>query len=125
MVVVVPDFGVSTKEAFGWWDARGQDGQDGQDGRDGQDGWEKTVGHVNDLQEAVAKHHPIIDKLVAALKREGAFRASLSGSGSAVFGLFRRKVDAEGASAALAGRRRRVLLTRTIDRLKYRRLAAK
>ena len=115
VVVTVPGFGVSTKEAFGWWD----DAQVRQVGRAGRDG------HVNDLQLAVAGRHPIINKLVAALKREGAFRASLSGSGSAVFGLFRRKVDAERASVALAGRRRRVLLTRTIDRPTYRRLAAK
>jgi len=112
VVVTVPGFGVSTKEAFGWWD----DAQVRQVGQ---------AGHVNDLQLAVAGRHPIINKLVAALKREGAFRASLSGSGSAVFGLFRRKVDAERASGAMAGRRRRVLMTRTIDRPTYRRLAAK
>jgi 4-diphosphocytidyl-2-C-methyl-D-erythritol kinase len=115
VVLVVPGFGVSTKEAFGWWDATGQDRQDGRD---------RQV-TFNDLQEAVAKRHPIIDTLVAALKREGAFRASLSGSGSAVFGLFRRKFDAERTAGALAGRRRQVLVTRTIGRLESRRLAAK
>jgi 4-diphosphocytidyl-2-C-methyl-D-erythritol kinase len=126
VVVIVPGFGVSTKDAFGWWDSDGQEGLDGQDGRDGPDrkrGREER--YSNDLQRAVAKRHPIINRFVAALEREGAFHASLSGSGSAVFGLFTRKFEAERTAHTLAGRRRRVLVTRTVGRAEYRRLAAK
>jgi 4-diphosphocytidyl-2-C-methyl-D-erythritol kinase len=110
VVLIVPGFGVSTKDAFGWWDEQGQVGREGA---------------ANDLQAAVAKRHPIINKLVAVLKREGARHASLSGSGAAVFGLFTRKFEAERAAHTLAGRRRRVLVTRTISRAEHRRLAAK
>jgi 4-diphosphocytidyl-2-C-methyl-D-erythritol kinase len=132
-VLVVPGFGVSTKDAFGWWDALGQGGQGGQGGQDGQDGRGGQVGrkrglrkrYSNDLQRAVAKRHPIIGRLVAALEREGAFHASLSGSGSAVFGLFTRKFEAERAAHMLTARRRQVLITRTLGRAEYRRLAAK
>jgi 4-diphosphocytidyl-2-C-methyl-D-erythritol kinase len=124
VVLVVPGFGVSTKEAFEWWDER----REGQAGREGQG----RLGRAsNDLQAAVAKRHPIVARLVAALKREGAFHASLSGSGSAVFGLFRRRSDAERAAQSLkslAGRTRRALvtlMTKTLGRRECRRLAAK
>jgi 4-diphosphocytidyl-2C-methyl-D-erythritol kinase len=87
----------------------------------------------------VAKRHPIVARLVAALEREGAFHTSLSGSGSAVFGLFTRKSEAEraaqslkllsGRQASLRMRGRQagqiVIVTRTLDRAECRRLAAK
>jgi 4-diphosphocytidyl-2-C-methyl-D-erythritol kinase len=112
VVLVVPRVGVSTKQAFGWWD------------RDGRSGHE---GVTNDLQPVVTRRHPVVGRLVAALARQGAFQTSLSGSGSAVFGLFRRRGDAVGAARALrqAAPRRLVLLTRTLNRRAYRTLAAK
>jgi 4-diphosphocytidyl-2C-methyl-D-erythritol kinase len=113
VVVVVPRFGVSTSEAFGWWDERvGRGGQ----GR-----------LANDLQSVVARRHPVVLRLVAALERAGALQASLSGSGSAVFGLFRRKAAADRAARTLrrSAPRSTVLITRTIGRLAYRKLAAK
>ena len=112
VVVVVPRFGVSTKDAFAWWD---------RDGRAGQ-------GVIsNDLQAVVARRHPVVSRLVAALERQGAFHASLSGSGSAVFGLFTRRSAAERAARALrrANSRRPVLVTRTLGRREWRELAAK
>ncbi len=114
VVIVVPAFGVSTKEAFGWWDAE-QKGRDGQERRDGRDG-------SNDLQRVVAKRHPEITRLVRALNKEGAFHASLSGSGSAVFGMFQRRSDAQAAARALAGPR--TFVTPTLSRRACRRLAA-
>ena len=76
VVIVVPGFGISTKDAFAWWDASGRRASRG----------------ANDLQAPVVRRHPIVTRLVGALKGEGAFHASLSGSGSAVFGLFSRRV---------------------------------
>jgi 4-diphosphocytidyl-2-C-methyl-D-erythritol kinase len=113
VVLVVPGFGVSTREAFSWWDREGRERRVGQEGPS------------NDLQAVVARRHPIVARLVAALERAGAFRASLSGSGSAVFGLFRRRADADRAARLLAGRTRRVFLTKTLGRRECRRLAAK
>ncbi len=124
VVLVVPGFGVSTKDAFGWWDEHGHVGLVAQMGRVGRKrGLRKR--YSNDLERVVAKCHPLISRLVAALGHAGAFHASLSGSGSAVFGLFRRRVEAERAARTLAGRRRQVFLTRTLGRAEYRRLAAK
>lgn len=113
VVIAVPSFGVSTREAFSWWDR-----EVGQVGR---------PGIVNDLQPVVARRHPIVARLVAALERQGAFLASLSGSGSAVFGLFTRRSHAERAARALRRQapRRLVLVTRTLTRREGSTLAAK
>jgi 4-diphosphocytidyl-2-C-methyl-D-erythritol kinase len=122
VILVVPRFGVSTREAFGWWDREsGQAGQARRVRRKGQDRG------INDLESVVARRHPVISRLVATLEREGAFQASLSGSGSAVFGLFRRRAHAERAARRLrrASPRRVVLLTRTLSRQECHKLAAK
>jgi len=108
VVVIVPGFGVSTKDAFGWWDAEHAPTR-------------RTAS--NDLEKVVAKRHPIVSRLVGALKREGAFHASLSGSGSAVFGLFSRRSEAQAAARLLAGPR--TFVTPTLTRRACRRLAAK
>ena len=115
-VIIVPEFGVSTKEAFGWWDAanRGRGGQGGQNGKRSQ------RRGPNDLEAVVAKRHPVVAKLVRALTKEGAFHASLSGSGSAVFGMFRRRSDAQSAARTLAGPR--TFVTPTLTRAACRRL---
>jgi 4-diphosphocytidyl-2C-methyl-D-erythritol kinase len=47
----------------------------------------------------------------------------MSGSGSAVFGLFERRSEGERAAAALRSPTRRAVLTRTLNRSKYQRLA--
>ena len=107
VVIVVPSFGVSTKEAFGWWD---------------QTRARARRGVANDLEAPVAAHHPIVRQLTQRLKREGASHASLSGSGSAVFGLFARRAAAERAANAFSGQR--VVLTRTLSRRECRKLAA-
>ena len=117
VVLAIPRFGVSTREAFGWWDEQGRAGQAGR----------AHAGISNDLQPVVARRHPIVATLVAALERAGASQASLSGSGSAVFGLFARRTHAERAARALRRQapRRLVLVTRTLTRRQSSTLAAK
>jgi 4-diphosphocytidyl-2-C-methyl-D-erythritol kinase len=79
---------------------------------------------VNDLETPVATRHPPIKRLVTRLRRAGASHASMSGSGSAVFGLFARRSDAAGVAASLAGGSHHAVLTRTLNRSRYQRLAA-
>ena len=112
VVLVLPAFGVSTKDAYGWFDKDN-----------------KVVGRAfqasrgaNDLQAPVARRHPGIARLVRALRRRGAHLAAMSGSGSAVFGLFRRRPQALRAARALASASRRTAVTRTVGRAGYRRL---
>src|SRR6185436_17977689 len=113
-------FGVSTKDAFAWWahrsgGSRGSGGavRLGEPARRSsrarlasEGGWERLV---NDLQVAVQAHHPEIGRIVRALRAEGAGHAAMSGSGSAVFGLFERRPDGERAAAALRSPTRRAV----------------
>jgi 4-diphosphocytidyl-2-C-methyl-D-erythritol kinase len=118
VVVVLPGFGVSTREAFGWWDA---------DQRAGGAGAAAGAGKsdlINDLEGPVAAHHSSIGRTVSALKKAGATHAAMSGSGSAVFGLFPTRAAAQRVAAALATRTRRALVTHTLNRAKYQALAA-
>ena len=110
VTLVLPDFGVSTVEAYRWWDGQGVAPRG-------------SAGGSNDLQPPVAARHPEIAQIVARLERAGAFHAAMSGSGSAVFGLFTSRAAAERAAQALGGRTRRAVLTRTVNRTAYQRLA--
>ena len=129
VVLVLPSFGVSTKEAFGWWDAS-RDAAVGRpvEGRRRRGAPERGARQmfelVNDLEAPVASHHPQIARLVRALRKTGASHAALTGSGSAVFGLFSSRVAAAGAAGALCRPASpRPLVTRTINRKRYRALA--
>ena len=55
----------------------------------------------------------------AALRRAGALAAAMSGSGSAVFGLFQQRRDALSAVDHLSGSGWRVLLTESLGRGDY------
>jgi 4-diphosphocytidyl-2-C-methyl-D-erythritol kinase len=125
VVVAVPAFGVSTKDAFAWFDRRRLRV------REPQSSESSRRSMVNDLEAVVIARHPEIGRLVDALRAESAAHAAhvgMSGSGSAVFGLFPRKSDAEravkalGRSASRSGVR--LWLTRTLPRERYRMLAA-
>jgi 4-diphosphocytidyl-2C-methyl-D-erythritol kinase len=71
----------------------------------------------------VARRHPAITRLIKALGDAGATGAAMSGSGSAVYGLFPTRKRAELAASALAAGRRRTIVTRTLGHADYRALA--
>ncbi len=48
---------------------------------------------VNDFEESVFDKHPIIGEIKEKLYQQGAVYASMSGSGSAVYGIFEKPVD--------------------------------
>jgi 4-diphosphocytidyl-2-C-methyl-D-erythritol kinase len=79
---------------------------------------------VNDLEAPVVARHPEIGRIISALRRQGAFQAAMSGSGSAVFALFPLRRDAVRAARGLASASRRTLVTKTLNRPKYQTLAA-
>jgi 4-diphosphocytidyl-2-C-methyl-D-erythritol kinase len=111
VVLILPAFGVSTAAAYRWWDESSPAASGARDGAS------------NDLQAPVAARHPEIARIVKALRRAGAFQAAMSGSGSAVFGLFDSREAAERAARDIGGRTRRALVTRTLNRPAYQRLA--
>jgi 4-diphosphocytidyl-2-C-methyl-D-erythritol kinase len=117
VVIVRPPFGVSTAEAYAWHD---QDRAGGVKEPRAElqvlpVPWPSRAAQmVNDLEPPVVRRHPEIGAIKAALKELGAVAASMSGSGSAVFGLFRSRIAAGRAARALGGRGSAVLLTRTL-----------
>jgi 4-diphosphocytidyl-2-C-methyl-D-erythritol kinase len=78
---------------------------------------------INDLEPPVARRHPEIATLRAALREGGAVAAAMSGSGSAVFGLFRNRAAAEKMVRPLSRGGLRAWLTRTVPRSEYERQA--
>ena len=80
---------------------------------------------INDLEAPIARHHPEIDQMKAALRRAGALAAAMSGSGSAVFGLFQKRRGAARRSEPLSKGRRRAVLTESLGRGEYERRAAR
>lgn len=118
VVVLKPSFGVSTAEAYRWLDEdrAGKTEWVEPEDREIDVGWASgPIRLVNDLEAPVARRHPVIDEIVAACRREGALVAQMTGSGSAVFGLFR-----EATARVAAARLRRpdwlVLMGRTLSR---------
>lgn len=59
------------------------------------------LGRVNDLEPGVLRACPEIERIKTALREKGAVFSSMSGSGSAVFGLFRTSGEAEKAGREL------------------------
>ena len=123
MVLVLPDFGVSTKEAFGWFDAD-EVTRDLPTRAGRRPGTARQQEMVNDLEAPVVARHPEIGRIISALQRAGAFQAAMSGSGSAVFGLFSSRQASVRAAERVASASRRTLMTRTLKRQIYQTLAA-
>ena len=70
-----------------------------------------AIGNV--LESVSAVRCPEIPEAVSLLKSSGAFAAQMTGSGSAVFGVFRSRALAEKAKAALSSRYRLIHLCHT------------
>jgi len=123
VVIIRPGFGVSTAEAYRWYDEAGP--------RRRRDlvvprlpaGWPAWAGALgNDLEPPVVRHHPTIGRIRRSLEDAGAVVAAMSGSGSAVFGLFERADAARRTARDLARPGWTVLATRTMNRREYQRL---
>jgi 4-diphosphocytidyl-2-C-methyl-D-erythritol kinase len=140
VTLVIPPFGVSTKDAYQWFDAgdvltrHAQSSPGTRDVVRGGPGGARGVlagspgaryrnlpiGEFrNDLQAPVAARQPDIARIVRALRRQDAEYAAMSGSGSVVFGIFASRALAVRAARKLATAGRRAVVTRTIDRAGY------
>jgi|SRR5689334_13760031 len=124
VVLVLPDFGVRTKDAFAWWDARRRRGARGARGARAFQESERRDGLINDLERVVSDRHPPIARIVSRLRSAGAAHAAMTGSGSTVFGLFESERRAARAARAIASRSRLTYVTTTLNRVQYQRLAA-
>jgi 4-diphosphocytidyl-2-C-methyl-D-erythritol kinase len=122
VVIVRPSFGISTRDAYAWL----ADARSTRPAHDVPFVAERSgEGCANDLERVVEAHHPEIQEIRQRLLRLGANTARMSGSGSAVFGLFDMGVRARRAEAQLRRPEWTVMRTRTIRRpLKQREFAA-
>jgi 4-diphosphocytidyl-2-C-methyl-D-erythritol kinase len=122
VVLLLPGFGVSSREAFGWYDAEREltRAPSNREPQHVPGPWPSRAAQmINDLEAPIARHHPEIDQMKAALRRSGAAAAAMTGSGSAVFGLFQRRRDATSALERLSGSGWRALLTESLGRWEY------
>ena len=125
VVIVRPGFGVSTAEAYSWYDDDRAAGL--KEPREIQ--WlpvpwpTRAAQMINDLEPPVVRRHPEIAALKTALREAGAVAAAMSGSGSAVFGLFRSRAAAAASIKPLTRAGTTVVLTRSLSRAEYERRA--
>ena len=123
VVLVRPPFGVSTAEAYAWYDEDRAAGLREQ--REFQVlpvPWPSRAAQmINDLEPPVVRRHPEIGTIRTTLREAGAVAAAMSGSGSAVFGLFRTHGQAARAIRPLSRGGNVAVLTRTISRAEHER----
>ena len=96
-LLVRPPVALSTQEVYAW--SREKIDREGRNFEKKND--PARLGRYeygNDLEEIVFPRYPELAGLCEALVRHGAVRAMMSGSGSTVFGFFRRKREAERAA---------------------------
>lgn len=115
IVLLVPSFGVSTKDAYGWLEGPRSSSMPVGDVTGILDpatlaDWteiEKLA--VNDFEPVVATRHPEIEALITVLRETGCAPAMMSGSGSVVFGVhpgnvgIRFEYDGAGGSPSVRG----------------------
>ena len=126
VVILRPGFGVATNDAYTWFDVESRRAVKDPAPRvmpPGWPAWSTTL--RNDLEIPVVRHHPAIGRIRQSLVDAGATFAAMSGSGSAVFGLFERAEAARRTANDLARPGWLSLHTRTLNRREYaRRVAA-
>lgn len=126
VLLVIPPFRVSTASAYERLDrpASGGNGEGADrmarilDARD-LTSWDGIAGHaVNDFEAPIFEAHPAAGRIRQALAEAGGRPALLSGSGSALFGVFGREEAVEAAAAAVRESfdETTVLRTRTLSR---------
>ncbi|MCX6538064.1 MAG: 4-(cytidine 5'-diphospho)-2-C-methyl-D-erythritol kinase [Acidobacteria bacterium] len=123
VVLGLPAFGVSTVDAYGWFDRDGAGASRTRvAGVAGIPAWPgRRLIVANDLEAPVVARHPEIGTLRDTLVRGGARAAAMTGSGSAVFGLFETEARAQAAAHRVAAAGFVALLTKTIGRNSLRR----
>jgi len=117
LVVIQPCAGLSTGKVFSLWKAESPavrpDTEAALSALENGD-FPKLCGSIgNVLQPVACRLRPEIGQTCAALEREGASAARMTGSGSAVFGVFRNAAAAEKAYKVLAPLEKNIFLCHT------------
>jgi len=130
VVLVIPPFAVATKDAYAWlahdrgsYESRSTVIQPAD-----LDTWESIAAvAVNEFEPVVSRRHPEISRCIESLREGGALLSMLSGSGSAVFGVF-ATTDAAAAmradASSLQGMAARSIVTCSAERVERIELAS-
>ncbi len=126
VVLVLPPFGVATRDAYQWLDEERRGGApdpvppfDAPLDAEAPTGWDDVAERAaNDFEVPVFGRHPELGAVRDLLLSHGARPALLAGSGSTVFGVFGDAESAEGAARSVRSAHpdHRVLVTRTRTR---------
>jgi len=122
VVLAIPPFGVSTRDAYGWLDEARKRGRE-----DFSSGYTEKSSRplfrpfphsplANDLEVPVIQRHPFIGALKRQLAERGALMAAMSGSGSAVFGVFESQRRAVAAVRSVKKGGARIVAARFLPR---------
>ena len=124
VVLVIPGFGISSIDAYKWYEIDRKRGQIIQTKPQQVAGpWSSEAPQlINELEATIARRYPDIDHMKTALQHAGASAVSMSGSGSTVFGLFQNHGDALTAVKDLSDSGWEVLLTESLPQAAYARL---
>ena len=77
------------------------------------------TGIENDFERVVFPEYPELREVKRVLEREGALYASLSGSGSTLYGLFASAAEAESAAQRMSAAGHAAVATKTLGRAEY------
>ncbi len=88
VVIIVPDLEISTAWAYSVAKPSNKSLPDPDQILNREDQWRDLL--VNDFEEVIFNYHPQLAGIKNELYKAGAFYASMSGSGSAIYGLFKQ-----------------------------------
>ncbi|MGH7625261.1 MAG: hypothetical protein ACREOJ_08080, partial [Gemmatimonadaceae bacterium] len=117
VVLALPPFGVATGSAYDWLAGTRvhQGPQPALLTLEALRSWEHvTALATNDFEPVVCQRHPLLATIIAQLRRAGAACATISGSGSTVFGIFAEAPDGDLLQQTLGVP---VIPTQTLERL--------
>ena len=89
MLIVMPPLTVGTAEAYSWITPEHPAVSIKEILKESPDTWKDRL--INDFEAPVIQRYPLIGEIKQQLYHQGAAYASMSGSGAAVFGLFRQQ----------------------------------
>jgi 4-diphosphocytidyl-2-C-methyl-D-erythritol kinase len=120
VLLALPGFGVSTAEAYQWYDAASPAPSGPPVAVEKPDDWREAFSVCrNELEPAIRARRPGIAELIGLMEAHRPALAMLSGSGSAVFGLFDGEDGFDAAGAALASAGFGIWKSATLGRTAY------
>lgn len=91
VVLIYPNFGISTQEAYSQVKPQAATYNLTQSIQEPIEHWKEQIS--NDFELSLFPKYPILNQIKQDLYKQGAIYAAMSGSGSTIFGIFKKEVD--------------------------------